>query len=160
CLNVLETNVLGAPDKDDVWPRLRECLEELVGTSRYAQVYEELVVAFPDYRELVERVVTLVGDALQVGDLGAGPGYSALRLLEANPDRIVTAVEVNHVMLTHLHRRCDEARAQPKFADLDRRLLVVKDDVLRLDALSDGALEAVVMINVLYDVRDPAACLR
>jgi ubiquinone/menaquinone biosynthesis C-methylase UbiE len=46
--------------------------------------------------------------------------------------------------------------------DYHSRLILIKDDILALNSLRDkeGFFDAAVMINVLYAVDDPQACLR
>ncbi len=150
-------NVLSADKIEELWRRMHERLEEVVGSSRYSQVYPLLVTPFPEHQKLVKRMVELIGDARNVADLGAGSG-AATSLLLAREDRVVYAVEINHVMLTHLLRKRDELLEKDR--RIDERLRIIRDDIVRLDALPEGSLDAALMINVLYDVRDPFTCLQ
>ena len=52
-----------------------------VSWSRYATVYDTLLLEFPEYLELVKQVTSLVGSSRRCLDLGAGTGNGALCLL-------------------------------------------------------------------------------
>lgn len=148
-------NILDDEGSERMWQDLKSRVEEEVGWSRYASVYDRLLLHFNEYTRLVRQVTDLVGDARLCIDLGAGTGNGALRLLRA-PDREVWAVEVNETMLRHFRAKLED----PENAALRDRLTVVKDDIQRLDALPRATFDAAVMINVLYAVRDREACLR
>lgn len=83
----------------------------------------------------------------KVVDLGAGTGNVSAALLEAG--HTVTAVENNQGMLDRLRSK-----------NLPReRLTVVKASIENLTQLADDSFDAAVMVNALYAVDDPLACL-
>ena len=85
---------------------------------------------------------------------GGGTGNNALRLLD-DPNREVWAVEINETMLRHFRAKLAND-CPPDYAD---RLTIVKDNILRLDALPVPRSTRPSMTNVLYAVRDPECCL-
>ena len=150
-------NVAAAEKADDLWRDVRARLMEVVGWSKYAVSYDGLLTAFPEYGALVRQVVDLVGPARRCIDLGAGTGNGSLRLLETLPGREVWAVETNSTMLRYFRVKLDAEEAGGK--DYGSRLTFVKDNILRLEYISAASFDAAVLINVLYTVDDPRACL-
>ena len=146
-------NIASVEKERELWRDIEQRLEEVVNWSRYAVSYDKLLEPFTDYNDLVDLVVSQLGDAELCADLGAGTGNATLRLLQTRPTRQVWAIESNEMMLQCLRQKVG--------AHLGR-LTSIKDDVVRLGALRyqndyfDGAL----MINVLYAVPDPVECLR
>jgi ubiquinone/menaquinone biosynthesis C-methylase UbiE len=146
-------NVASAEKDSALWEDLEQRLQDFVNWSRYAASYDRILTPFTDYNELVSLVVSQVGDAGLCADLGAGTGNGTLKLLQTYPDRQVWAVDSNEMML-----RCLKQKAAAHLA----RLTAVKDDIVRLGALREqnNFFDAVLMINVLYAVQDPLACLQ
>jgi ubiquinone/menaquinone biosynthesis C-methylase UbiE len=146
-------NIAAAEKEAELWRDLEQKLREVVNWSRYAVSYDKLLYPFTDYNELVDLVVSQLGDAQLCADLGAGTGNATLRLLEKNPSRHIWAIESNEMMLQYLKQKVG--------AHLGR-LTAIKDDVVRLGALryQNDYFDAAIMINVLYAVEDPLECLR
>ena len=146
-------NIAAAEKESELWQDLEQRLQDVVNWSRYAASYDRLLTPFTDYNELVSLVVSQVGDAALCADLGAGTGNATLKLLQTRSDRQVWAIESNENMLQYLKQKVAAHLA---------RLTAVKDDVVRLGALryQNNYFDAALMINVLYAVQDPMACLR
>ena len=146
-------NIASAEREAELWQDLEQKLREVVNWSRYAVSYDKLLYPFTDYNELVDLVVSQLGDAQLCADLGAGTGNATLKLLERHSSRQVWAIESNEMMLQYLKQKVG--------AHLGR-LTAIKDDVVRLGALryQNDYFDAAIMINVLYAVQDPLECLR
>src|SRR5262245_10398208 len=67
-------NIVSADEEAKLWQDLENELREDVNWSRYALSYDKLLVPFTDYNELVELVVSQLGDLQLCADLGAGTG--------------------------------------------------------------------------------------
>jgi ubiquinone/menaquinone biosynthesis C-methylase UbiE len=146
-------NIASAEQDATLWQDLEKRLQDAVNWSRYAASYDRLLTPFTDYNELVSLLVSLVGDAVVCADLGAGTGNGTLKLLQTSPDRQVWAVDSNEMMLQCLKQKvsCSDSA----------RVFAVKDDIVRLGALRDqnDYFDAALIMNVLYAVQDPLACL-
>jgi ubiquinone/menaquinone biosynthesis C-methylase UbiE len=148
-------NVVDPGCGDGLWPDVLARIEEEVGWSRYAVVYDTLLLEFPEYLDLIALVADGVGGARRCLDLGAGTGNGAIRLLETDPNREVWAVELNETMLRHF--RAKLAASGRDYAD---HLTIIKDNILRLDGLPRASFDGAIMTNVLYAVHDRRECLR
>ena|GEM_PF-2896818 len=146
-------NIVSAEKEAELWQDLEQKLREVVNWSRYAVSYDKLLYPFTDYNELVDLVVSQLGDAHLCADLGAGTGNATVKLLERHPSRQVWAIESNEMMLQYLKRKVGAYLG---------RLTAIKDDVVRLGALryQNDYFDAAIMLNVLYAVQDPLECLR
>ena len=146
-------NIVSAEKEAELWQDLEQKLQEVVNWSRYAVSYDKLLDVFTDYHDLVDLVISQVGDAQLCADLGAGTGNATLKLLQTDPTRQVWAIESNEMMLQYLRQ---------KVGSDSERLTALKDDIVRLGALryQNDSFDAAVMINVLYAVQDPLECLR
>ncbi|HEY7319708.1 MAG TPA: TIR domain-containing protein [Candidatus Binatia bacterium] len=146
-------NITSAEKEAELWQDLEQKLQEVVNWSRYAVSYDKLLDVFTDYHDLVDLVIRQVGNAPLCADLGAGTGNATLKLLETEPTRQVWAVESNEMMLQYLRQ---------KVGSHSGRLTAIKDDIVRLGALryQNDYFDAAIMLNVLYAVQDPLACLR
>ena len=143
-------NIHSAEREAELWEDLHRRLEREVNWSRYAVSYDRMLLEFDDYGTLLDDVTKLVGDARVCADIGAGTGNSALRLLNANPDRRVWAFENNEAMLQHLRTKMLEN-------DAARRLTTYKGDAaLSLREFPEGFFDGAVMVNVLYALDEPA----
>ena len=128
---------------------LRERLNENKLWSVYAGSYDAVLTQYPDYQALIDKVIAIVPeDPCSVVDLGAGTGNVTQALLDKG--HTVTALENNDGML-------DRFRARDFSADL---VQVVKSSVENLGGLKSSTFDAAVMVNVLYAVDDPLACLQ
>jgi len=117
--------------------------------SVYGASYDRVLLEFPPYTQLVRDVISVVpGNGRSVIDLGAGTGNVTLELLKRG--HRVTAVENNIVMLDRFRAKVQAARG----------VTVVKTSVEHLESLKDKTFDAAVMVNVLYAVDHPLACLR
>ena len=146
-------NIASAENEAKLWEDMEQELRKVVNWSRYATSYDKLLRPFTDYNELVDLVVSQLGDAQLCADLGAGTGNATLKLLQLQPSRQVWAVDSNDKML--------ECMKQKVGQDVGR-LTAIKDDVARLGALryQNDYFDGAIMINVLYAVADPLECLR
>jgi ubiquinone/menaquinone biosynthesis C-methylase UbiE len=114
----------------------------------YSASYDRVLLEYEPYQQLIKDVTGVVsGTRKSVVDLGAGTGNTTKALLAA--EHSVTAVENNLGML-------DRLRAKR----LAGKLTVVKSSVESLTTLADQSFDAAVMVNVLYAVDDPLACLQ
>lgn len=117
--------------------------------SLYASSYDRVLLKFPEYGKLIAAVTAVIPSGSRaVADLGAGTGNVTAALLKAG--HRVTAVESNLAMLERLRAKHLDAT----------HLTVVKSSVEHLSFLKACSFDAVVMMNVLYAVEDPLACLR
>jgi ubiquinone/menaquinone biosynthesis C-methylase UbiE len=116
--------------------------------SVYSASYDRVLLQYPPYKKLIQDVIAVVPTVRQsVLDLGAGTGNVTAALLDAG--HAVTAVENNLGMLDRLRSR-----------NLFGRLTVVRSSIESLTTLDDGSFDAAVMVNALYAVEDPLACLQ
>ena len=130
-------------------------IEQTVSWSRYAAVYDALLLEFPEYLELVKQV-TCRWDRRGGASTSAPVRATGVCLLEDDEKREVWAVEINDTMLRNFRAKLEASGLN----DPDR-LTVLKDNILRLDALPPRSFDAAVMINALYAVADQAEeCLR
>ena len=124
--------------KDEIW-------------SAYSEAYDRLIMAFPPYMKLIDDLVAAVPPGRQaVVDLGAGTGNVSAALLAGG--HTVTAVESSAVMVDRLRFLARKMRGAA--------LTIVQATVEDLSALANGAFDAAVILNVLFAVNDPLACLR
>jgi ubiquinone/menaquinone biosynthesis C-methylase UbiE len=97
---------------------------------------------------LIQDVIAVVSPVKRsVVDLGAGTGNVTAALLTTG--HWVTAVENNLGMLERLRSK-----------DLGKQLTVVKSSIENLTTFADESFDAAVMVNALYAVNDPLACLQ
>jgi ubiquinone/menaquinone biosynthesis C-methylase UbiE len=144
--------IVNVERSEELWASVVRRLEQEVTWSRYAVVYDTLLLNFPDYMDLLKIVASQIQDAQLCLDLGAGTGNSALALLDNNPTRIVWAVESNEVMLRQFRKKVNE--------NYTNRLNIVKDDIHRMPEFAGAFFDAVTMVNTLYALDDPDACIR
>lgn len=149
CLQFVFTDALAS---DRLWESIEKCIKQHVTWSRYGAIYDSLLLNFTDYIELQQQVTGHAGDAECCIDLGAGTGNSAFALLDARPQREVWAIENNEVMLRQL-------RSKARQREVDG-LHIAKCDAQNMPGFSDGVFDAATMVNMLYAVEDPPACLR
>ncbi|HEX5105925.1 MAG TPA: protein kinase [Pirellulaceae bacterium] len=119
--------------------------------SAYLESYDRLLMEFPPFMRLIDDLIAVVPPGRQaVVDLGAGTGCATAALLAAG--HAVTAVESSAAMIDRLRYLAKKMRG------MSLRIVPSKVDDLR--ALADSEFDAAVMLNVLYAVTDPLACLR
>jgi ubiquinone/menaquinone biosynthesis C-methylase UbiE len=152
-------NICSADNIELLWQRIGERLDRELNWSKYAISYDRLLLHFDDYLDLVQGIVNRVHGCKRCLDLGAGTGNGSLALLRDQPGREVWAVEVNHSMIERLIDKIVDAQEEDD-CDYFSRLTPVKEDVCRLYDLPNNSFDAAILINVLYAVDDPAACLR
>jgi SAM-dependent methyltransferase len=93
-----------------------------------------------------EALETLVGDAFQAVDLGAGPGSTSVRLLTRFPRARVLALDLDPVLM---------AVGQGALGTMDGRLRWAEADIVHGDwpaSFGEGAFDAVVTTSVLHAV--------
>jgi ubiquinone/menaquinone biosynthesis C-methylase UbiE len=130
-----EKDLLEEARKDKLW-------------SVYSASYDRVLLQYEPYKRLIQDVIAVVPSSKRsVADLGAGTGNVTAALLSAG--HTVTAVENNLGMLDRLRSK-----------HLSERLTVVKSSIENLSTLADESFDAAVMVNVLYAVNDPLACLQ
>jgi len=118
--------------------------------SVYAASYDAVLLNYPDYHNLIAKVIDAVpGSGKSVADLGAGTGNCTAALLKRGHS--VTAVENSYEMIDRFRSRKDFDPA---------RVRMVKCSVECLGLLDASTFDAAVMVNVLYAVEDPLACLQ
>jgi ubiquinone/menaquinone biosynthesis C-methylase UbiE len=146
-------NIDSVERPDELWSDIRRRLKDEANWSRYAVSYDQMLLRFPPYHQLLNEVTSLVGDSRYCADLGAGTGNCAKELLHGAYDRRVWAFESNEGMLQHL-------RAKLQDPDLSTRLTVFKGDIaLSLREFPEAFFDAAVMVNVLYALDEPERCL-
>ena len=145
---------IDAVDKPDaLWKDVYQRLKEETNWSRYSVSYDQMLLEFPAYHQLLRDVTSLVGNARYCADLGAGTGNSAKALLNSVADRRVWAFEANEAMLQHL-------RTKLRDPDVAARLTIFKGDlILSLREFPEAFFDAVVMVNVFYALDEPERCL-
>ncbi len=153
-------NIESAEQSNRLWRVLEERITDEYNWTRYAVSYDKLLVPFQAYNAMLDKAVGMIGAAKTCIDLGSGTGNGTFRLLESNPERIVWAVDSNEGMLQYLRTKAYE-RSQDDQTLLNR-LTTIKGNVMRLTSLKDQNeyFDAALMINVLYAVEDPVACLK
>lgn len=157
---VVNLNFIKAENDAQLGKDFAATLQERLDWSRYAISYDRLLVPFDDYNQLVDRVVRLVGPARRCVDLGAGTGNCALRMLDSDPAREVWAVDASDSMLRFLRKKLRSR--SPQGSGYAERLITLRDDILSLRTLANKSetFDAAILVNVLYAVHDPVACLR
>jgi ubiquinone/menaquinone biosynthesis C-methylase UbiE len=133
--NLFDKDLLEEARKDKLW-------------GVYSASYDRVLLQYPPYKKLIQDVIAVVPENAQsVLDLGAGTGNVTAALLKAG--YIVTAVENNLGMLDRLRSK-----------SLPGRLTVMKSSIQSLATLTDDSFDSAVMVNALYAVDDPLACLQ
>jgi ubiquinone/menaquinone biosynthesis C-methylase UbiE len=131
-----EKDLLEETRKDKLW-------------SVYAASYDRVLLQYAPYKQLIQDVIAVVPSGKgSVVDLGAGTGNVTAALLAAG--HVVTAVENNLGMLDRLRSKHLSGR----------KPTVVKSSIENLTTLADKSFDAAMMVNVLYAVDDPLACLQ
>jgi ubiquinone/menaquinone biosynthesis C-methylase UbiE len=139
------------PQHGELWSRIVRRLDQDVTWSRYAAIYDRLLLQFDEYLKLQSQLAPLVGTARRCLDAGTGTGNAAFMMLKANPQREVWAVDSNAVMLRLLQSKTDRQD--------DERLHVVKADIHSLPGFHSGFFDGVCMANTMYALDDAGACL-
>jgi len=119
--------------------------------SRYAEAYDAVLPALPNYAEVVAEHCTRMapGPGRKLLDLGAGTGNVTFRLLEAGAS--VTAVDRNRKMLDKLQEKCSAH---------EDRLTVLQRDAADLSRLGSESFDAVNILLVLFATEKPTSVLR
>lgn len=149
-------NIERAENADLLWEDLERRLTAETNWSRYAESYDQMLLNFREYDKLLSQVSDLLGDAKRCADLGAGTGNSTLRLLANHPERLVSALESNEIMLQHLRAKLVKAKS----LDAVRRVTIYKGGLERsLREFPENSFDGALMLNVLYALDDPGRCL-
>lgn len=137
-------------------------LENDLMWSEYALLYDRILNRTELYNDLARQMLGQHGDLepppnnAKVLDLGAGTGNLAIRLMNAESDYFVVAVENNRTMLEKLRHKTKTYRTHV-FGNPG--VECVKQDVTSLNGIDDDSFDLVLLNNVLYAVDDYAACL-
>ncbi len=143
-------NIERADESELLWDDVQQRLREEANWSRYAVCYDQLLLNFTEYDRLLKQVTALIGPARRCADLGAGTGNSTLALLDAQPERQVSAFENNELMLQHLRSKI---KTRP---DASRWITVYKGDVmLSLREFPENSFDGALMLNALYALDEP-----
>lgn len=149
-------NIVQAERSNEMWDALTRRLDADVSWSNYAKLYDRMLLKFDPYRELLEKVARLVGDAQSVIDLGAGTGNLTLELMKRRPTRELCALEANQEMIETLR-----AKLRKRSRPWRKNVTVLKGDLMgTLRELEASSIDCAVMMNVLYAIPDRAHCLR
>jgi SAM-dependent methyltransferase len=156
-------NVTFAQKAEEFWHHLKEMTVNESQWSKYAMCYDEIIGAYPEYQNLVKKVVAHVRPALRCLDIGAGTGNSTKAILDQNPKCHVTAIENNEAML---RRFAEKFQRSKNYRD---RIRMLRGDalsqLLRLEREEAGKpvgelFDACVMLNVLFVLDDPVEVLK
>ncbi|MCE9546597.1 MAG: nucleotide-binding protein [Planctomycetia bacterium] len=138
------------------WELFQRLLEERINDDKmwsvYASAYDRILTGYPPYQKLLSDVASVVpASAAMVLDVGAGTGNSTGVLLERGFS--VVSLEKNATMIDHLRAR--------HFDAAKHRIVKGSADTLHtLRSIQDGIFDAVILVNVLYGLDDPLACLK
>jgi ubiquinone/menaquinone biosynthesis C-methylase UbiE len=151
---LVHLNVLSAEKEEEFWKDVEACLRTEVNWSRYATLYDRMLLKFGEYDRLIKTVTGMVPPAAATcADLASGTGNGTFALLAGRPDRKVWALEANERMLECFRGKLDDR-------DLSDRVVVVKGNlILSLREFDDKFFDAVVMVNALYALDEPQRCL-
>lgn len=152
-------DIITAERPDALWEDIQTIICREVTWSRYAVIYDKLLLEFDDYARLVEMVTGKLGDARRCLDLGAGTGNGSLMLLRGHPQREVWAVERNETMLECLRSNVQDA-ASAEGRDFCDRLRIIKEDMRRIGRFPKAYFDGALLINSLYSVENRSECLR
>jgi len=131
---------------DDV---LKQKLEEQVFWAKYAASYDQVVMGFSEYRNLVQLHCDAVEKETQILDLGAGTGNVTRDLLKSG--KTVTALDIAQPMLNHLRAKCRKWSG---------KLTVVRRNVESLQVRDLGSYDGAVMMNSLMYIENPGELLK
>jgi SAM-dependent methyltransferase len=130
----------------DLWQRIRD--DKLWGI--YAVSYDAILPEFSKYRQLIDEVMSgIPAGSAHVLELGAGTGNATRALLQRGYR--VTAVENNPVMLDKL---------SAKNLQQTGRLTICIESAEDIELVEERNLDAVVAVNLVYALDDPAGCFR
>jgi 2-polyprenyl-3-methyl-5-hydroxy-6-metoxy-1,4-benzoquinol methylase len=116
----------------------------------YAASYDAVLLEFTPYRLLIEEVIKgIPADAKRVLELGAGTGNVTASLLRRGYQ--VTATENNPLMLEKMSAKNLRATG---------RLTINMESVEDTDLGDEGNYDAVVAVNVVYALENPAKCFQ
>lgn len=137
------------------WDLLQKDLEERINEDKmwsiYASSYDRILSNFPPYKNLLSDVLSVVpNDATSVLDVGAGTGNCTSRLLEKG--YCVVSLEQNSAMI--------EKMREKSFDPTKHRVIrAAAEHLYNLPNIEDETFHAAVLVNVLYSLQDPFACL-
>ena len=149
-------NVIRAEKQGRLWDAIKDAIDKRLNWARYAGGYDNLLLGYEPYTELVSTVCSKIKGAVTCADIGAGTGNGALELLKQDPDRTIFAIEPNEDMLTHLENKLKSAR----YSNFRDRIQIRKQDAAVLRIFDDAFFDGAIMINALYAIDEPAAALK
>jgi SAM-dependent methyltransferase len=139
------------------WSKFREEIQVAFKNDKlwsyYGPSYDRVLLQYPPYSQLQQIVTEFVPrGSLLVADIGAGTGNTTQALLKRGHS--VWAVENNMMMLDNLRKKnFDPARVK-----------IINSSAEHLDTLAEQSrrqpFDAAVLVNVLYALNDPLACLK
>jgi len=154
CVNLNVSSI--EKDGDELWKHLKLIMTRESNWSKYAHCYDLIIGEFTEYKNLRNKIVDLVGTSRhQCLEIGCGTGNCVIRLLETDPSRTVTAIEGNEEMLCCLEQKLSA------HAGLRAKVAMIKGDaVSSLKEEGKESYDACVMLNVLFALDNPVACLK
>jgi arsenite methyltransferase len=88
------------------------------------------------------RVSQVLGDAVEVLDLGCGPATQLAQIAELNPGRHFIGVDLSEEMLASAERYVEERGLS--------NVTVRRDDITRLETVPDASVDAVISTMALH----------
>ncbi len=114
--------------------------------AKIARAYEEAIVPFAPYQDLVNNLIVKVKNRKKIIDLGCGTGFPLRKLLEENPQREVIGVDSNISMLNIALEELIKQHAGKNFR-------LYHDDATNFNAEKD--FDTVISSNVLFNLEKP-----
>lgn len=152
----INLNILKAEKDAEMWSDLKNRLEEEVNWSLYAKSYDQMLLNFDGYHQLIKSLVQLLGkEPKKVLDLASGTGNVTMEMLRHVPDRTIWALEANEDMLEYMRQKTHQLGSKQ-----NQRVHILKGDLLvSLREIDDDSFDGAVMMNALYAMKDRARCL-
>jgi len=148
-------NIVNAENSVLMWRDLRKRIKRDVNWSLYAKAYDQVLLNFDSYNELVCEMVAKVGDAKNVVDLASGTGNNTVELFNRDLNRTVWALEYNQEMLEYMWDKIARLNANA----INNVNIVKGDLILSLREFDNDFFDGAIMMNALYAMEDRARCL-
>ncbi len=137
------------------WELFQKDIENRISEDKlwsiYASSYDRILSTFPPYAKLISDVCSVIPEsASKVMDVGAGTGNVAAHLLSRG--LYVVSLEHNAAMI-------EKMRAKKLNSSQHLIAKASAESLNHIPSIADETFDAVVMVNVLYSVDDPYACL-
>jgi len=149
-------NILKAEEDEAMWIDLKNRLEEEVNWSLYAKSYDQMLLNFDGYHQLIKKLVNLLGkEPSKVLDLASGTGNVTMELLHDVTDRTIWALEANEDMLEYMREKTYQLDGEQ-----NKQVHILKGDLLlSLREIDDDSFDGAIMMNALYAMPNRARCL-